>query len=50
VVLHEDDQRLLDFEKGLDRVADLKILPATKTAKNDKVIKHVELVDTWEKY
>lgn len=50
VVLHENDHRLLDFEKGLDRVADLKILPEIKSPKEDNVIKNVELVDTWEKF
>ena len=45
----------MNWEKGVDRIADLKILPEVKIKdsllpKNIEIVKCVQLNDTWEKY
>lgn len=45
----------MDWEKGVDRIADLKILPEIKIndselPNNVEIVKGVQLADTWEKF
>lgn len=55
VLLKEHEERPVNWERGVDRIADLKILPEIKMfdillPKNVKIIKSVQLADTWQKY
>ena len=58
-VLINGDKKLLNWERGVDRIADLSILPSTSLLNNkvfEKMVpigrsyKNVEIQDIWEKF
>ena len=44
------EQELICWEKGIDRLAELALLPATGGYESSSNLKHVHLDDEWEKF